>query len=180
MALTSTMHAFRLEISDIDRGVYDTVDLRVARHPSESVPFLITRVLAYALEYRPELAFGRGVSTADEPAIWARDATGRILLWVDIGSPSTDRLHKASKLADEVVVYTTRDIDGIAASAVSKGVHRAEALRLVEVPNDIVTPLGDRLGRRNDWGLVRTEGSLFVTAEAGDGFEGRLRQRTAS
>ena len=82
MALPSTMHQFQLDITDVDRGVYEAVELRAARHPSESVPFLVTRILAFALEYREGLAFGRGVSTPDEPALWVvGPGSGATPLW---------------------------------------------------------------------------------------------------
>ena len=47
MALTATIYNFDVDLSDSDRGVYETVALRVAQHPSESDEYLIARVLAY-------------------------------------------------------------------------------------------------------------------------------------
>ncbi|MCB9540653.1 MAG: YaeQ family protein [Myxococcales bacterium] len=85
MALPSTIYRVRLELSDVDRGVYDALDLRMAQHPSETAAFFLTRLLAFALEQREHLAFGKGISDADEPAIWARDYTEKVLLWLDVG-----------------------------------------------------------------------------------------------
>ena len=69
MALTATIYNIDIDLADGDRQVYETLALRVARHPSESEAYLLTRVLAYALEYREGIAFSRGLSDPDEPAI---------------------------------------------------------------------------------------------------------------
>ena len=50
MALGATVHNFDIDLADADRGVYETLALRVARHPSESDEYLIVRVLAYCLD----------------------------------------------------------------------------------------------------------------------------------
>src|SRR5919107_2661981 len=99
MALTATIHNFDIELADSDRGVYETLALRVARHPSESEEYLIARLLAYLLEYAEGIEFSRGVSDPDEPTIAVRDLTGVIKTWIDIGTPDAARLHKASKAA---------------------------------------------------------------------------------
>src|ERR687898_3661029 len=99
MALTAIIHNFDIELADSDRGVYESLALRVARHPSESDEFLVARVLAYCLEYREGIEFSRGLSDADEPPIAVRDLTGRLRAWIDVGTPSPDRLHREAKLA---------------------------------------------------------------------------------
>src|SRR5271157_4437137 len=110
MALTATMHHFHVTLSDVDRGVYETLDLRVARHPSESRRYLTTRTLAYCLSYEPGIVFSRGgLSSADEPPIEVRDPTGILLAWIDVGFPSAERLHKATKAARRVARYTHVD-----------------------------------------------------------------------
>lgn len=181
MALPSTMHQFQLDITDVDRGVYEAVELRAARHPSESVPFLVTRILAFALEYREGLAFGRGVSTPDEPALWVvGPGSGATPLWIEVGAPSPERLHKVTKRAADVAVYTFRDVHAFAANLAGAKVHRSEDLRLVGLPPEIVEGLGEELERRNAWAIVRTEGSLYVTTSSGAGFEGQLQHGRAS
>jgi hypothetical protein len=95
MALTATIYNFDIDLSDSDRGVYETVALRVAQHPSESDEYLIARVLAYLLEYTEGIVFSRGVSEPEEPMISVRDLTGKVSSWIDIGTPDSARLHKA-------------------------------------------------------------------------------------
>ncbi|WP_369690931.1 YaeQ family protein [Nocardia fusca] len=88
MATGATLHTVTLHLSDIDRGVYQELELRMARHPSETTEFLITRLLAYCLEYTDGIAFSDGgVSSTDEPAVLVRDLTGRITAWIEVGAP---------------------------------------------------------------------------------------------
>ena len=85
MALPSTMHRFQIELSDIDNGIYDSLDLRIARHPSEGTPYLMTRVLAW-LNRSDDVDMSRaGLCDPDDPAVLARDLTGNIAHWIDIG-----------------------------------------------------------------------------------------------
>jgi uncharacterized protein YaeQ len=92
MALQATIYTFDIELADNDRGVYESLALRLARHPSESDEYLIARLLAYLREFRDGIAFSRGVSEPDEPAIAVRDSTGAITTWIDIGTPDARRL----------------------------------------------------------------------------------------
>jgi uncharacterized protein YaeQ len=105
------MHVFEIRLADADRHVYETVTVRAARHPSESAEFLWTRVLAYCLEYADGIAFSKGLSDPDEPAISVRDLTGALRAWIEVGVPDAGRLHKAAKAAPKVVVYAHRDAD---------------------------------------------------------------------
>src|SRR5689334_9326308 len=109
MALNSTIYNFDVQLSDVDRGVYETLSLRVARHPSETEDYLITRVLAYCLEYTEGIAFSKGLADPDEPSIVIRDLTGALQVWIEIGAPDAERLHKASKASPRVVLYTHKD-----------------------------------------------------------------------
>jgi len=88
MVLGATMYVFEIELADSDRGVYESFEVRAARHPSEAPDYLITRVLAYCLEYTEGISFSNGLSTPDEPTIAVRDLTGAMQAWIDIGAPS--------------------------------------------------------------------------------------------
>src|SRR5687768_11035084 len=110
MALGATVYNLDIDLADSDRGVYETLALRVARHPSESDEYLIARVLAYCVEYAEGIEFSRGgLSDPDEPPIAVRDLTGALRAWIDVGTPDAARLHKASKLCPRVAVYTQKD-----------------------------------------------------------------------
>jgi uncharacterized protein YaeQ len=102
MAQGATIHVFRIELAHSDRGVYETLDLRVACHPSEAADHLLARVIAYCLEYAPGIGFSKGLSEPDEPAIAVRDLMGGMTAWIDVGAPDAARLHRAGKLAARV------------------------------------------------------------------------------
>src|SRR6187397_739846 len=99
MALGATMYVFDVRLADADRGVYESLTLRLARHPSESAEFLVTRLLAYCLEYAEGITFSKGLSEPDEPAISVRDLTGEIQAWLEVGLPDAARVHKSAKAA---------------------------------------------------------------------------------
>src|SRR5918997_7076013 len=133
MALTATIHNFDIQLSDVDRGVYESLSLRVARHPSETEEYLLTRVLAYCLEYAEGIAFSKGLAEPDEPAIAVRDLTGALRVWIDVGAPDAARLHKASKAAPRVAVYTHRPPAQLLRALAGERIHRADALELYAV-----------------------------------------------
>ena len=97
LALSATIHQFDVQLSHVDRGIYESLELRVARHPSESEEFLCARVLAFCLEQREGLAFSRGLADADQPAIEVRDLTGVLKEWIEVGAPDAARLHRADR-----------------------------------------------------------------------------------
>ncbi len=163
MALTATIYNFDIELADSDRGVYESLALRVAQHPSESAKHLVARLLAYLLEYREGIEFSRGVSDPDEPAISVRDLTGRIQSWIDIGAPDAARLHKASKAAARVAVYTHKDPGQLLKQLAGERIHRADALELYAIDRALVAALVGRLERRVAFSVSVNDGELYVS-----------------
>ena len=163
MALQATIYNFDVELAHHDRAVYESLALRVACHPSESEQHLIARVLAYRLEFRSGIAFSRGVSEPDQPAIAVRDPTGAIARWIDIGTPDAGRLHKASKTARRVVVYTHKDPRQYLNQMAGETIHRAEALEFYAIDRALVAALVARLERRTAFSMSVTDGELYVS-----------------
>src|ERR1041384_6853004 len=162
MALTPTIYNFDIELADSDRGVYESLALRVARHPSESEEHLIARLLAYLLEFVGGIAFSRGISDPDEPAIAVRDLTGAIDTWIDVGTPDAARLHKASKAAARVVVYTHKDPRPFLNRLAGEKIHRAEQLELYAIDRALISALVARLDRRVAFSVSVADRELFV------------------
>lgn len=162
MALTATIHNFDIELADVDRGVYESLSFRVARHPSETEEYLLTRVLAYCLEHAEGIAFSKGLAEPDEPAIAVRDLTGALRAWIDIGAPDAARLHKASKASPRVAVYTHRDPAQLVRQLSGERIHRAEALELYAVDRGLLASLASHLDRRVALSLSVTERQLYV------------------
>jgi uncharacterized protein YaeQ len=164
VALTATIHTFDIALADADRQVYESLALRVARHPSETEEYLVTRVLAYALEFTEGIEFSRGLFEPDEPAIRVRDLTGRLRAWIEVGAPEAARLHRASKAADRVAVYAHRDPGPWLGRLAGERIHRAAALELYAVDRGLVAALAARLERRVTWSLSVSERELYVSA----------------
>jgi uncharacterized protein YaeQ len=173
MALTATLHTLRVTLNDADRGVYETLELRIARHPSETLSYMLTRTLAYCLYWEAEIAFSKGLSTTDEPAVWVKNLDGRIKLWIDVGHPSAERLHKASKAAERVAVCTAQDPAALTRTLADARIHRADQLELLGLPAAVLGPLEALVERRMDWDVAVSGGQLYVTT-AGQTLAGEL------
>ena len=165
MALTATIYTFDVQLADVDRGVYEALSLRVARHPSETEEYLVTRVLAYCLEFTEGIGFSKGLAEPDEPAVAVRDLTGAMQVWVEVGAPDAARLHRASKATPRVAVYTHRDPGQLVRQLAGERIHRAEALELYAVDRELVAALAARLARRMRLDVSVTDRHLFVTVE---------------
>ena len=175
MALTATIYNFTIDLADSDRGVYESLELRVARHPSESGDYLITRVLAYCLEYTDGIAFTKGVSDPDEPAITVRDLTGALRAWIEIGSPDAARLHKASKAAPRVAVYTHKDPAQLLRNLEGQRIHRAADLEILAIDRPFIAALAARLDRRIDFALSVADREMTIST-ATDTLTGHARR----
>ena len=163
MALSATLYNFSINLADADRGVYETLALKAARHPSESGEYLLTRVLAYCLEYREGIAFSRGLSEPDQPAIAVRDLTGALRAWIDVGMPVAARLHKAAKAAPRVAVYSHRGEAQLRKQLAGEKIHRAGELELYALDREFVAALAQRLERRMAFDLSVSGQHLYLT-----------------
>jgi uncharacterized protein YaeQ len=163
MALSATVYHFQIELSDVDRSVYESLDLRVARHPSESTAYLLTRVIAYALLFEEGIAFSKGLSTTEEPALWVKDLQGNLRVWVEVGSPSAERLHKASKASPRLVVFTQHDPRLLLREARIRPIHKAADIELYALDPAFLEQLGALTDRNARWTLLRNDGHLYVT-----------------
>lgn len=166
MALTATIHHLKLAVSDVDRGVYESLDLRIAQHPSESLRYLYARTLAYCLFYEEGIAFSKGLSTTDEPAVWVKNLRGDLVAWIDVGNPSAERLHKASKTGARVVVFTHHNPELLKKAATERAIHKVSAIEVYAIPPDLLDALASVTGTRDAWEIVHTGGQLYVTAHA--------------
>jgi uncharacterized protein YaeQ len=166
MALGATVYNFTVRLADADRNVYETLSLRLARHPSETAEFLLTRLLAYCLEYTEGIAWSKGLSEPDEPAIAVRDLTGALQTWIDIGTPEAARLHKAAKAARRVAVYVHRDPESWLARIASERIHRAGELEILTLDRPLLEAFVASLERRMDFDLAVADRTLYLTLGA--------------
>jgi uncharacterized protein YaeQ len=164
MAMPSTIHRATIHLSHVDRGIYETLQATLARHPSETAERLVLRLLAYAVCYEPELGFTRGVGAADEPDLWIKGPDDRVELWIEVGTPEPERLLKAARHSGRVVLL-----------AGGQNRHRWDEQHLARfagVPNltvigldfTLVRKLAAHLERSVAWDVTITGGSLYVTS----------------
>ena len=159
MAQTATIYNVTIDLSDLDRGVYETLDLRVARHPSETAEYMLVRLLAYCLEYQEGIALTEGLSSGDEPALVVRDLTGRMTAWIEVGLPDATRLHRGSKLAGRAAVYTHRDARQLLSQLSGAKIHRA---------GDIPIRAFDRAAIEEVAALIERRASLAISVSGGE------------
>ena len=162
MALNATLFSFEVELADIDRAVYETFALRVARQPSETREFMLTRVLAYCLEYTEGIELTEGVAAGDDPALLVRDMTGRVTAWIEVGMPSAERLHRGSKLADRAAVYTHRNVAKVLETLNGRHVHRAGDIPVYELGRGFIDDAVAVVQRRDRVSVSVTERRVYL------------------
>ncbi|GEK80718.1 YaeQ family protein [Agrococcus baldri] len=179
MAIGATIHTFEVQLSDVDRGVYEQLTLKVAQHASETLQFMVVRVLALCLEHEEGIAFGDGVSGGDEPAVLVRDLTGALLAWIEVGAPEAERVHRGSMAAERTAVYTHRDPERVAGRWAGKRIHRAEDVRLVSFDAGFVDDVADAVARRTSMSVSVMEGQLYLEVN-GTALSSAIHERCAA
>ena len=105
MALKPTIYKLKIALTDLDRNYYDALNLTIAQHPSETLERMMARMLAFCINAQESLVFTKGLSTVEEPDLWAHTGDGRMALWIDMGElPRSNQ--KATRLAQTVKVYS--------------------------------------------------------------------------
>lgn len=163
MALGATVYHFSIELSDVDRATYEVLDLRLARHPSESVRYLLTRTLAYCLSYEDGISFSKGgLGSSDDPPVSIVSPSGTLTAWIDVGAPSARRLHKACKAAARVSLFTHVERSLLLAEAASSPIHRLEEIEVWALDVAFLDRVAERLDRKLSFTLTRSDGSLYL------------------
>ena len=166
MAQPSTLYRFSLDLSDIERGIYEKFEFRTALHPSEAPAYLLTRVIAYALNFQEGLEFSpQGLGDPDVPAIRQIGQNGNVNLWIEIGNPSPKKLHKATKSAGAVKVYTYKDPQVLKRDLAAQYVHKLETIAFYSIKAKALEKIEAALERDNKWGLVYMDGLLTINIE---------------
>lgn len=164
MALKSTIFKAKLGIADMDRPYYGEHLLTLARHPSETDERLMVRLLAFALFADEHLEFGRGLSTEDEPALWIKDYTGGVRLWIEVGLPDERLVRKACGRADAVVVlaYGGRQVDAWWAKD-GPAMARLDKLRVLALDSEQSTMLAALTERGMELQCTIQDGHVWLT-----------------
>lgn len=162
MALPSTVYKATVQFADLDRGVYETLQATLARHPSETEERLVARVLAYLLFYEQGLGFTKGVSAGDEPDLWSKGPDGRVLAWVEVGLPDPERLLKAVRHAGRVgLLACGTGLANWERQHLPK-LARSGSITVVALEQSFLSRLVERLERGIVWSVTITEGTLYL------------------
>jgi uncharacterized protein YaeQ len=176
MALTATMHQVKLVVNDVDRGVYDTFELRVARHPSETLRYMFTRILAYGLSWEEGLTFSKaGIADTEDPALSVFDLTGVRRAWIEVGQPAADRLHKASKATERVAIFTWVELAALRKEAATRPIHRLDGIEVWRIEPALLTSLEAVVDRKFELEVLRNGEQLYVTS-GNRTFEGTIER----
>jgi uncharacterized protein YaeQ len=167
MAQTATIYNMSIDLSNVDRGVYEKIELRIARQPSETTEYMLLRMLAYCMEYQEGIALTEGVASGDEPAILVRDLTGRIIAWIEVGLPDASRLHRGSKLAGRAAVYTHRG-PLLMRQLAGEKIHKAESVRIYVLDSDFIDEISAVIDRRCSIAMSITEQQIYLTIDGKD------------
>ena len=162
MALTATIYNLDIDLADIDRGIYEKLDLRIARQPSETIEYMLMRVFAYCLEYTEGILLTEGVAAGSDPAILVRDRTGRTTAWIEVGMPNAERLDRGLKLAGRAAVYTHRDARKLLAEFSASRIRRLAEIPVYAFDRNLVEEVAGLLERRSELALSITERELYI------------------
>lgn len=158
-----TLYKFQIELSDIPRGLYETIEFRAAQHPSESMPYFLTRVIAFTLNYEADLAFAAaGLHDPDAAAIHISDLSGGFKTLIEIGSPSSRKLHKATKSAKNVKVYTYKNPQTLMDEIENDKVHRGPEIDIYSLPMSFLSEIEPLLKINNRWSLMFNDGTVSI------------------
>ncbi|WP_313517572.1 YaeQ family protein [Pseudomonas sp.] len=166
MALQATTYKVEINLTDLDRSVYDTARFTVARHPSETEERLVVRLIGYLLWYGELLSFGRGLSDVDEPALWEKSLDDRVLHWIEVGQPDAERITWCSRRTERFSLLAYGNLR-VWQSKVLDGVRGLKNINVVAVPQEALEAVARDLPRSINWAVMISEGTLFITDENG-------------
>jgi uncharacterized protein YaeQ len=167
VAIKPTIYKLNISLSDINRGYYDALNITVAQHPSETLERMMVRVLAYCLNAQEHLVFGKGLSSADEPDVWARTLDDRVMLWIDVGEPATDRIKKASHISENVKIYCFNFKADVWWNQSRSKLERLN-VSVIRLPWEQIQKLARLVQRTMDLSVTITGDSAYVAGELGE------------
>lgn len=167
MAIKPTIYKFNIDLSDLNRGYYETLNLTVALHPSETKQRMMARVMAFCVNAQEHLEFTKGLSDVEEPDLWAKTLDGQLSLWIDIGEPDFDRIKKATRLAETVKVYSFNSKSDVWWQQSQAKFSKLKAI-VYQFPWEAIQSLSTLLERTMSMSVTITGDSAYVAAELGE------------
>ena len=167
LAIKPTIYKLRIALSDLERNYYDTLNLTVALHPSETIERMVARVMAFCLNAEDDLSFTKGLSAVEEPDIWRRSLDEQILCWIDVGEPAVDRIKKASRQAQTVKIYTFNSKSEVWWQQSQHKVSLFD-VSIVQFDWSQIQVLSKMVDRTVDWSVTITGQSAYVASDRGE------------
>ncbi len=167
MALKPTIYKLKIALTDLDRNYYNTLNLTIAQHPSETLERMMARILAFCINAQESLSFTKGLSSAEEPDLWAHTLDGRVALWIDVGEPAVDRIKKATRIAQTVKVYSFNSKSDVWWIQEQEKFKQLTASIFQFQWKDIQT-LAKLAQRTMDISVTITENSAYIATESGE------------
>lgn len=167
MAIKPTIYKLRIALSDLEKNYYDSLNLTVALHPSETLERMTARVLAFCLNAQEGLNFTKGLSAIDEPDIWLKRLDETIELWIDVGEPAPDRIKKASRQSKHAMVYSFNTKSDVWWEQ-SKSKIAFDNIEIVRFNSQDITQLSSLIERTCEWSITITGQTAFVATATGE------------
>ena len=167
VAIKPTIYKFRISLSDLNRNYYDTLNLTIALHPSETHERMMTRVLVFCINAQQQLSFTKGLCDIDEPDIWLRTLDNQISLWIDVGEPSIDRVKKATRIARAVKIYSFNSKSDVWWQQEKNKLTYLKA-SIYQFPWKNIQILATLVQRTMDFSVTITGNSAFIATHAGE------------
>lgn len=167
MALKPTIFKLKVSISDMDRDFYETLNLTIAQHPSETTERMMARLMAFSINAEEELLFSKGLSTPDEPDIWKHGLDGQLLMWIDVGEPAPERIKKATRIAKKVKIYSFNSKSDTWWSIDKKAFNALDA-EFYQFPWSQLRRLAELVERTMDLSITISESAAYVAAGRGE------------
>ena len=167
MALKPTIYKCRIDLSDLNRDRYDTLNLTLAQHPSETTERMMVRLLAFCLNAQDNLVFSKDLSSPEEPDLWVHSLDGNLETWIDVGEPAPERIKKASRVARTVKVYSFNSKADTWWAQNKQALQQGNA-EFFQFDWESVQGLARLVERTMDWSVTLSEQSVYVSTAAGD------------
>ena len=162
MAAGATIHTFEVQLSDVDRGVYEQLSLKVAQHPSETLQFMTTRVLALCLEHEEGIAFGDRASPATSRRCWCATPRARSSPGSRWAPPTPSACTAAAWRPSAPRSTRTVIAERVAARWAGKRIHKPEDVRLVWFDDGFVDAVAEAVTRRTAMTVSVMEATVYL------------------
>lgn len=164
MALKPTIYKFRISLTDMNRDYYDSFNLTVAQHPSETEQRMMARIMAFCINASPELEFTKGLSSIEEPDLWQKSLDDQILDWIDVGEPDPERVKKATRLSKSVRVFSFNTKSNVWWEQ-NKGKFGYLKAQIVRLDNAGIEQLSEMTQRTMDLSVMLSGNSAFINSD---------------